>query len=430
MNLLLKQVRMIDPASNTDGIRDILIQDGKITAIDKTLPNMDNIPVLDASGLTAFPGLTDIHCHFRDPGWPEKETIESGSQAALAGGVTTVVCMANTKPVVDNPETLQYILNKASSLPIRLLQNSAMTMDLKGQTLVDAKAMLTAGACGFSDDGIPIADPKIMEQALCIAADYNAILSVHEELPQLLFSSGVNYGKISKTVGVGGASDIAESALIERDIQLQAKTGGHLHFQHVSTARSLQLIREAKLAGQQITAEVTPQHLVLTDESILTCGANAKINPPLRNEADRQALLQGIVDGTFDVIVTDHAPHTTSEKEKGLQSAPSGMIGLETSLSISFTTLVSSGLISRLRLAELMCCKGAELYGLHKKIAVGEKADLTLFDENKIWTPEHFYSKSSNTPFLGQTLTGKVVYTICNDTLYNYTDTNSNRSGI
>ena len=437
MNLLIKQVRLIDPSSNTDKTADILIENGIITNIkDSISPSSESahehkpssgkdnfsgsIEIIDGNGLTAFPGLTDIHCHFRDPGWPEKETIESGAMAALAGGVTTVVCMANTKPVTDNPDVMQYIMKKTKKLPIKLLQNSAMTVGLAGNELVDAKAMLDAGACGFSDDGIPITSPQVMAEALKTVAGTNTILSVHEELPQLLFTAGINYGEISKKTGVGGAPDISESALIERDIMLQAEYGGHLHFQHVSTARSARLIKNAREMGQNITAEVTSQHLALTDDIVLSAGANAKINPPIRDEKNRQALLQGIVDGTFDVIVTDHAPHTVEDKQKGLVNSASGMIGLETSLSIAFETLVSSGLISRLKLAELMCCNGAKMYGFEKKIAVGEKADIALFDEKKVWKVEKFYSKSSNSPFLGKELTGKVLYTICNNEIFRF----------
>lgn len=422
MDIFIRHVRMCDPASGTDGIRDIFIRQGKIEAVAPELAIPADVAVLDAEGLTAFPGLTDIHCHFRDPGWPEKETIETGSQAALAGGVTTVVCMANTKPAVDRPETLRYILDKAEKLPIRLLQNSAMTVGLQGKELVDAPAMLSAGACGFSDDGIPITDPHIMEQALKTVSSLGAILSVHEELPPLIFSPGVNYGPVSKAANVGGAPAVSEAALVERDLAIQKETGGHLHFQHISSARSLELIRAAKAAGQEVTAEVTPQHLALTDKIVLSAGTAAKVNPPIRSEEDRQALIAGVIDGTVDVIATDHAPHTAAEKEKGLLNAPSGLIGLETSLSVAFATLVVPGLISRLRLAELMCCRGAELYGLHKRIAAGETADLTLFDENRLWIPTQFHSKSSNTPFLGQELRGKVTCTICGGQLFRFED--------
>lgn len=420
MDLLIKHVRLVDPDSDTDAVKDILIENGIITDVGNTIAPIGGIPVIDGTGLTAFPGLTDIHCHFRDPGFPEKETIESGAAAALAGGVTTVVCMANTKPVADSPEVMKYIMNKAKKLPIELLQNSAMTIGLGGRELVDADAMLNAGACGFSDDGIPITDSKIMARALQCVKEREVILSVHEELPDLLFSAGVNYGPVAQKVNVGGAPDISESAIIERDIMLQSKFGGHLHFQHVSTARSVELIKKAKLAGQNITAEVTPQHLALTDEIILTAGADAKINPPIRSEEDRLALLEGVKDGVFDAIVTDHAPHTAAEKQKGFINSPSGMIGLETSLSVAFDTLVTTGLISRLRLAELMCTNGAQMYGIHKKIAVGEKADLTLFNENTVWTPTKFYSKSANTPFIKRKLTGKVMYTICKNEIHKF----------
>lgn len=421
MDLLIQKTRLINPSTQTDAIKDILIEDGIITAIDDNIPlPHEHFPTINARNLTTFPGLTDIHCHFRDPGWPEKETIESGAQAALAGGVTTVVCMANTNPVVDNIETLDYILEKSKNIPINLLQNSAMTKGLKGNELVDVNAMLSHGACGFSDDGIPISNPQQMIAALKAVHETNSLLSVHEELPQLLFSAGVNYGPISKRLGVGGASDICEAAMVERDLQLQKMFGGRLHFQHISSARSYELIRKAKLKGQAVTAEVTPQHLALTEEILFSTGTNSKINPPIRSKNDQEALIEGIIDGTFDVIATDHAPHTTAEKSKSIFDAPSGMIGLETSLSIAFHTLVSTNRISRIRLAELMCCNGAKMYGLEKKIEVGQKADLTLFNETYTWTPTVFHSKSENTPFKGRTRNGKVMYTVCNNQLFNY----------
>lgn len=413
-NTFIKGVHLCNPATAVDGICDIQITDGKIAAIQERLVPEAGSQIIHGTGLTAFPGLTDIHCHFRDPGWPEKEDIESGCSAALRGGVTTVVCMANTKPVADRPEILRGILEKGDRQVITLLQNSAMTVGLKGQTLVDADAMLAAGACGFSDDGIPIADPAVMEQALRTVKERGAILSVHEELAQLVLSPGVNQGPVSQALHVGGAGAAAEYAMVERDLQIQKKTGGKLHFQHISTGRSIELIRRAKQNGQSVTAEVTPQHLSLTEEAVLSCGSNAKLNPPLRGEEDRQALLRGVADGTVDVIATDHAPHTAEEKARSLTDAPSGLIGLETSLAICFSTLVSTGLISRLRLAELMCCKGAELYGLKKSVEPGMAADITLFDERETWVAEHFWSKASNTPYAGKKLCGKVKYVLCN----------------
>ena len=419
MNLHIKNVRVIDPSSNTDMVEDILIKDGVIEALGKNLDTPDaSYEKLEATGLTAFPGLCDIHVHFRDPGWPEKETIESGANAALAGGVTTVVNMANTKPVVDNVETMQYIMEKAKKLPITLLQNSAITVGLGGKEIVDAKAQLAAGACGFSDDGIPIVDVAVMKEAMKAAKEEGKILSLHEELPQLLFSQGVNFGEVSKAVGVEGAPAIAESAIVERDLLLQKQLGGHLHFQHVSAKRTVELIRQAKKAGQEVTCEVTPQHLTLTENIVLEQGAIGRINPPIRTEEDRQALLEGIVDGTIDCIVTDHAPHTAEEKSKPIGQAPSGMIGIETSLTIAFNTLVRSGLIDRIKLAKLMSVTPAMLYGVDKKITVGAPADICLFNEDEEFVYDKCVSRSTNSPFLGKKLVGKVDYTICKNQLH------------
>ena len=418
MNLLIKNSRIIDPATATDKVADILITDGIIEKIDNEIgidtmgEAASSYEVIDATGLTAFPGLCDIHVHFRDPGWPAKETIESGTQAALTGGVTTVVNMANTNPVTDNPDTIRYILDKGEKSPINLLQNSAITVGLSGQEIVDTDANLAAGAIGFSDDGIPITDVSVMKKAMEEVLRCDKILSLHEELPQLLFSQGVNFGEVSKKVGVAGAPAIAESAIVERDLLLQKDIPAHLHFQHLSAARSVELIRDAKKNGQKVTCEVTSQHLTLTEDVVLEVGAVGRINPPIRTEADRQELIKGVVDGTIDCIVTDHAPHTAEEKSKPIGQAPSGMIGLETSLSIAFNTLVKGGYIDRIRLAELMSVNPAALYGINKGISVGLPADITLFDEDEKYVYSNPVSTSKNSPFLGKELTGKVKYVI------------------
>lgn len=426
MNLLIKNSLVVNPSTDTEEVLDILVINGIIEKLQKHMDedlikeDYPDLQVIDATGLTAFPGLCDIHVHFRDPGWPAKETIESGAAAALAGGVTTVVNMANTSPVVDNVETLSYIVGKAKDLPIELLQNSAITVGLKGQEVVDGTAQLAAGACGFSDDGIPIIDVAVMKKAMEEAKSHEKILSLHEELPSLFFSQGVNFGPAAEAMGVGGAPSISESALIERDILLQQQFGGHLHFQHLSAARSVKLIREAKARGQQVTCEVTSQHLTLTEQVVIEQGTNGRINPPIRTEADRQALIAGIVDGTIDCIVTDHAPHTAEEKAKAFESAPSGMIGLETSLSVAFDTLVRGEYISRLRLAELMSVTPAALYGRKKEIAEGAPADICLFDENCQYVYDKTVSKSTNSPFLGKTLRGKVRYTVTKNQIHRF----------
>lgn len=431
MNLLIKNVHLIDPLTEKDEITDILIINGVVTKIantiamdDVSLNSVADIKTIDAKGCYAFPGLTDIHCHFRDPGWPEKETIESGCEAALAGGVTTVVCMANTNPVADNPDTLKYIFDKAKGSHVQLLQNSAMTIGLAGKELVDCDAMLKAGACGFSDDGIPIEDVNVMINALKETKRLDAVLSLHEELPSLRFSAGVNFGKISKELDVLGAPNLSESALIERDIMLQKIYGGKLHFQHVSTAEAAELIRDAKKNGQTVTAEVTPQHLYLTEDELLNVGSNAKLNPPLRTQKDVDALIEGIKDGTFDCIATDHAPHTKAEKELGIAKAPSGLIGLETSLSLCYVNLVKNHGLTMNKLIELMSINPAAMYGIRKSIEVGAKADLTIFDPNKKWLVEEatLKSKSSNSPFIGKEMIGKVIYTICDDSIMDYTE--------
>ncbi len=417
MKVLIKAGRVVNPNTNLDSVCDILIDNGVISLVDINIDEEAD-KIIDASGMTIFPGLTDIHCHFRDPGWPEKETIESGCQAAIAGGVTTVVCMANTSPVCDNEDTLNYILSKGKMSPVNLLQNAAVTLGLKGEELTDAKKLISLGACGLSDDGIPIEDPKLMARALKFSEDNDVVLSVHEELPSLLFSQGVNFGKVSSRLGLGGAPSNAESAIVERDIQLQSVYGGRLHIQHASAARTIELVRQAKKRGQKVTCEVTGQHLTLTEDIVLEKGSTARINPPIRTEEDRRALIEGVKDGTIDCVVTDHAPHTTAEKSKPIASAPSGMTGLETSLSITYDTMVRKEGLSVLRLAQVMSTFPASMYGIDKSIESGKKADLCIFAQDEKWIYNKNKSRSVNSPFYNEELTGRIRFTIIGDYIY------------
>jgi dihydroorotase len=325
--------------------------------------------------------------------------------------------MANTKPAVDSVETLKDLMEREKELPVHVLNTATVTVGLKGKELTDMEALAAAGAVGFTDDGIPISDQKLLLQAFERAAALDLPVSLHEEDPELMGSAGVNRGAVSEKIGVSGAPAIAEEALTARDCLLAAESGVRIDIQHVSSGRTVDIIRFMKGLGIQVFAEVTPQHFSLTEEAVLTTGTMAKVNPPLRTEADRRKLIEGLKDGTIDMIVTDHAPHTEEEKAKGFDGgAPSGMIGLETSLALGITTLVKTGEITMMELLAKMTVNPADFYKLPcGRIAVGGCADLILIDPDQEWTvtAEGFHSKSANSPFIGRKLTGKVLRTIC-----------------
>lgn len=414
--LLIKNGRVIDPKTKTNAILDILIDEDKIIKIDEHIEE-ENADVLDATNLIVAPGLIDNHVHFRDPGFTHKETLKTGANAAKAGGFTTVVCMGNTKPCVDNVEVLQDIQKRAESLPIHVLQTANVTLGMKGKELTNMVSLKEAGTIGFTDDGVPISDPKVMLEAMRVAKSLNMPISLHEEDPALVGSAGVNAGPIADSLGIAGASHLAEETITARDCLLAKETGCRIDIQHLSSGTSVDIIRFMKNLGVDVWTEVTPQHLTLTEEDVLTQGANAKVNPPLRSETDRMKLIEGLVDGTIDMIVTDHAPHAKEEKDKGIvHGAPSGMIGLETSLALSLTALVEPGFMKVEDVIEKMTLKPAEFYRMDKgTITVGKDADLCIFDENEQWviSEADFHSKSHNSPFIGRRVKGRVRYTIC-----------------
>ena len=417
--LWMKNGRLIDPKSNSDIICDICIEKDRIagilpkgTADDKI---RENDEVIDLSGMIVAPGLIDVHVHFRDPGFEYKEDMETGASAAAAGGYTTVICMANTKPIVDNEATLKYLRDKAEKLPIHVLNTAAVTMNFEGKELVDMPHLKSCGAVGFTDDGIPIKDTRIVMEAMKMASALDVPLSFHEEDPDLIGSNGVNQGRVSDAVGVKGAPAAAEDVLVARDCALALSVGAKIDIQHISSKNSVNIVRDMKALGGRIYAEATPQHFSLTEQAVLEKGTMAKVNPPLRTEEDRLAIIQGLKDDTIDFIATDHAPHSSEEKAKDLKSAPSGMIGLETALGLAITNLVRPGYLSLNHMLEKLTVRPAELYNLDSGyVAVGGKADLVIFDPDEAWVvPDTFYSKSSNSPFIGETLYGKVKYTIC-----------------
>lgn len=414
--MVIKNTRLIDPVNNIDKVTDILIKDGKIAEINENIEKNNNDEVIDATGLICAPGLVDPHIHFRDPGFTYKEDINSGSDAAKAGGVTTVILMANTKPTVDNVETLEYVLNKGKETGINVLTVANVTKGMKGSKLTDFDLLKEKGAVGFSDDGVPILDEDLLEMAFLKAKELNVPISLHEEDPKYITNNGINRGNISEAIGVEGSPREAEISMIKRDIEIALKTGASVNIQHISTKEGVELIRNARKISSNIHAEATPHHFTLTDNAILDFGTNAKMNPPLRTEEDRIAIIEGLKDGTIEIIATDHAPHSKEEKAKELTQAPSGILGLETSLALGITELVKKGHLTLSELIDRMSPAAAKLYHIEDKagsLGVGMPADIVLFDPDEKWTVKSFRSKSQNSPFIGRELTGKVKYTIC-----------------
>ena len=406
--------RLVDPLSKTEKQADLLIENGKIAAVGEPLDESRCEQIIDAQGLVVAPGFVDVHVHFRDPGLTYKEDILTGAAAAAAGGFTTVICMANTKPPVDNEETLRYVLEKGKETGIHVLTCACVTKSMAGRELTDMERLRELGAAGFTDDGIPILDEGLLCSAMEEAARLQVPISLHEEDPRLIENNGINRGAVSEKLGLGGSPAEAEITMVERDCRLAEETGAALNIQHISTAGAVDAVRRSKQRGSRVTAEAAPHHFTLTDQAVLTYGTLAKMNPPLRTENDRLAVIEGLRDGTIDMIATDHAPHSAEEKEKGLKDAPSGIIGLETALALGITQLVEPGCLSLLELMEKMSQNPAKLYHLpYQGIAAGAAADLVIFDEKEVWTPERFHSKSGNSPFIGKKLTGRVRYTIC-----------------
>ena len=414
--MLIKNGFLIDPASDTERLVDLRITDGLIQTLADagTLTPENGEDELDAAGLMISPGLVDTHIHFRDPGFTYKEDLHTGSLAAAAGGFTSVICMANTSPVIDSVPVLKELMEREALEDIHIFQAAAVSCGLKGEEMTSMKELAAAGACGFTDDGIPLKNAAFLYKAMEEAKALDLPISLHEEDPAFIETNGINHGPVSDALGIYGSPSIAEESLVARDCLLALRSGAQVVIQHISSGQSVELVRTFKAMGANLHAEATPHHFTLTDEAVLKYGSLAKMNPPLRTEKDRLAIIEGLKDGTIDLIATDHAPHSTEVKSRPITQTPSGIIGLETSLALGITSLVRPGHLTLSQLIEKMTINPANLYHLPcGSVTEGKAADLVLFDPNEKWIPETYASKSSNSPFTGWELYGKVKYTIC-----------------
>lgn len=415
MKLLIKNGTLVDPVCGIGGLMDILVEDGVIVMIGNGLEDA-SAEVLDATGCHICAGLIDMHVHLRDPGLTYKEDILTGSAAAAKGGFTAVACMPNTKPAVDTPETVQYIRDRAKeNCGVRVLPIGALSVGQKGQELTDAKELKKAGVVAISDDGVPVQNANLMRDALLCANRNKLTVLSHCEDDDMVRGRSVNEGRVSRQLGLPGRPAIAEELMVMRDAMLAEETRTAVHICHVSTANSVNIIRQFKRKGVRITCETCPQYFTLTHEEVLRQGAMAKVNPPLRATKDKLGILAGLKDGTIDCLVTDHAPHSAEEKAKPLTEAPAGMVGLETSLALALTYLYHTGELPLVEIIRKMTINPAKILGVRMGcLALGAVADLTVFDVNEQWTvdPDRFASKARNTPFAGMELKGKVKYTI------------------
>ncbi len=416
MTVLLKNGKLIDYATMTDDYFDILIEDNKIKEISKNI-NKKADKVIDCTDLFIIPGMIDMHCHLREPGFEQKETIETGMKSAVKGGFTTICPMPNTNPTCDSAFILQRIQNEAKRVGVcNVLPYASVTKGELGEELTDFEELKKAGAIAFSDDGMPVIRAKIMRDALIEANRLGTFVASHCEEKEL-GKGAINAGKIADKLNVEGVLPEAETLMAAREVELAEINNVHAHVCHISAKETARLIRDAKKRGVKVTCETCPHYYSFTEEEVLNSGTNAKMNPPLRKKDDMQEIIKALQDGTIDCIITDHAPHTKEEKEVGLEKAPNGIIGFETALAATVTNLVDKGYISYLDMVRLTSYNPAKILNLDKgSLQKGKVADITIFNPNEeyIYQKEDIVSKSKNTPFIGKKLKGRVKYTIVN----------------
>jgi len=423
-DVLILNGRLVDPASGVDAERDVLLRHGRVTAVEVPgeLRAVRGKEIIDAKGMIVAPGLVDVHVHLREPGQTYKESIKTGTEAAAAGGFTSVVAMPNTVPVNDSVAGLQWMLDAARGACVKLFAMPAATFGSLGEEITDYHELQRVGAVGFSDDGKPVLHDRVMRAALVAAAGMGVPISQHAEDTRMTGGCSMNAGPVAFRLGLRGMTVEAESKIVERDIRLlrdierQDGLRPHLHVQHVSTAKAMEAIRQAKREGLHVTCEVAPHHFTLTDEAIGDYDTNAKMNPPLRNDADRLAMITGLLDGTVDCIATDHAPHALFEKEQEFERAPNGITGLETALGLALRVLHKGNGMSVSRVIELMSAQPAEIVSLKGRgtLRVDSFADVVIFDPAAEWSFDaaKTRSKSRNTPFDGAPMLGRVAYTL------------------
>ncbi|HEX6576309.1 MAG TPA: dihydroorotase [Gemmatimonadaceae bacterium] len=414
--IVLKRGRILDPSTGRDEVGDVVISEGAIQGIAGNAGSMDNAEIIDCDGLIVSPGFIDVHCHLREPGREDVETIATGARAAAAGGFTAVCAMPNTDPVTDNQAAVGFIARQAQRANAsRVHVIGAISVGQKGETLAEFGEMVAAGAVAVSDDGKPVVSAQLMRTALEYARSFAIPVIDHCEEPTLAKGGSMNEGVVSARLGLKGIPSEAEEIMVIRDILLARRTGGHVHLAHMSTVGSVELIRWGKERGINVTAEVCPHHISLTEDRVIGYDTNAKMNPPLRTQRDVEALREAVKDGTIDMIATDHAPHHYDEKEREFADAPNGIIGLETALAVSVTNLVAAGHIDFSTLVDKMSCAPAKLFGLPGgSLAKGSVADVTVFDPEAEWEvdPGKFLTKGRNTPYAGMRLKGRAVCTI------------------
>ena len=417
-DLLIRSGRVIDPATGRDELADILIQDGRVTAIEPDITTTVDQEV-DATDCLVTPGLVDPHVHLREPGQEGKETIATGTASAVAGGFTTVCCMPNTAPALDDPRMLEFIRMRAEETgSCRVFSVAAATMDRKGEQIAPIGALARTGAVGFSDDGDVIADARMMRMVMRTCREHDRVFMQHAQEPTLTQGASMNEGAVASRLGLTGWPAVAEGLIVERDVRLAAETGCRYHVQHVSSGGTVEILRRARAAGLPVSGEASPHHLLLTDEACDGYETNAKMNPPLRTQADVDALRAGVVDGSINVLATDHAPHTAADKATDFANAAFGIVGLDCALALYEKALVSTGLIDWPRLIALLTIEPARLVGLDRigvgRLEVGLPADITVIDPELQWSidPEQFRSKGRNCPFAGWAVRSRAIATV------------------